>query len=167
MKTITRLFSLSLITFVFVIAASAATCAVNSGNDRADAGRWDLSGEVTTSDGEPIKNATVTVTGGGLAAPVSARTDALGCYRFNDLPGASYTVTVRADFFNFDPAGKTVDLVSDITNANFNARPGLGFKPSGKKGQDKSFPRLKKAENDPCAYSSAAICRHYVFNGKM
>ncbi len=94
------------------------------------AGPWDLSGTVRTSDGRPIRNTAVTVSGGGLPAPITVYTGMLGTYLFADLPGANYTVTVQGKKFTFASPSQMVSLVSDVTNADFIANEEIGVRPA-------------------------------------
>ncbi|HEV7646299.1 MAG TPA: choice-of-anchor Q domain-containing protein [Pyrinomonadaceae bacterium] len=94
------------------------------------AGPWDLSGTVKTSDGRPIRNTAVTLSGGGLPAPVTVYTGMLGTYLFADLPGANYTVTVQGKKFTFASPSQMVSLVSDVTNADFIANEEIGVRPA-------------------------------------
>ncbi len=93
-------------------------------------GPWDLSGTVRTSDGRPIRNTAVTVSGGGLPAPITVYTGMLGTYVFTDLPGASYTVSVQGKKFTFASPSQVVSLTADTTTVDFIANEEIGVRPA-------------------------------------
>ena len=81
-----------------------------------------ISGRVTTFEGAGIRNATVTLTGGGLPQPLTAQTGSMGYYSFPSLPGdQSYTLMVSAKRFRFEIPGsfQFVYLLFDETDVNF------------------------------------------------
>ncbi|MEP7212748.1 MAG: carboxypeptidase-like regulatory domain-containing protein [Acidobacteriota bacterium] len=85
-----------------------------------------LSGQILTSNGAGIKNATVTLTGGGLPAPLVVQTGSLGYYSFSNVPSGTYTLSVSAKRFTFAAPSRSVNLNTDLNNENFVADPGLG-----------------------------------------
>jgi hypothetical protein len=88
------------------------------------AGPFSLSGRVTTADGTPLRNVTVTVTGGALPeSGMAIYTGSLGYYSFNSLPGAVYTVAVKSRRFTVSGNVQTVTLNVSTTNVNFTADP--------------------------------------------
>jgi CSLREA domain-containing protein len=93
-------------------------------------GPWDLSGTVKTSDGRPVRNTAVTLSGGGLPAPVTVYTGMLGTYLFADLPGATYTLSVQGKKFTFATPSQVVNLSSDVTTADFIANEEIGVRPA-------------------------------------
>ncbi len=92
-------------------------------------GPWDLSGFIRDANGRPIRNVQITLTGGSLAEPVVIVTGMLGQYGFADLPGGTYTVTVKGRRFTFTPNSQVVVLGSDMNNVNFVANEGFGVQP--------------------------------------
>lgn len=83
-----------------------------------------ISGQVTTSGGMPIRNAIVTISGGGLPAPMTYTTGSLGNYIFSGLtPGQTYTVQASAKRHRFPFPGQTVTPNTDLTGVNIMANP--------------------------------------------
>jgi hypothetical protein len=77
---------------------------------------------VTTSGGQPIRNATLTLTGGNLQAPITVQTGNFGTYSFtNLLAGETYTVRVDVKRYRFAQPTQIVVPVSSISNPNFAA----------------------------------------------
>lgn len=105
-----------------------------SNDTSALSGRWgvgealdpgvSISGTVTNSVGMPIRNAAVRVTGGGLTAPVFVYTGNLGTYIVPGLlTSQTYTVTVGAKRYRFNPSNMDVTTTGNITGVNFTANP--------------------------------------------
>jgi hypothetical protein len=83
-----------------------------------------LSGRVTTSDGRGIRSVLITLSGGGLAAPISARTGLFGYYSFTGLTsGQIYTMTIGAKNYTFTPSNLNVVLPSNLNIYNITANP--------------------------------------------
>jgi hypothetical protein len=83
-----------------------------------------VSGRVTTSTGEGIQGAIVTVSGGDLTYPVGVRTTATGDYRVERIPaGSTYVVTVRAKRHQFTNPSRPVSVLDDVTGVDFVAQP--------------------------------------------
>jgi hypothetical protein len=83
-----------------------------------------ISGTVMASNGVGIRNAIVTLSGGGLPAPVSFQTGTFGTYQFQNLPaGGEYTVFVSAKRNRFTPPSQIVSSFSSVANLNFTANP--------------------------------------------
>lgn len=83
-----------------------------------------IGGKVVTSSLQPIRNATVTLSGGGLPAPLTAQTGAFGTYQFTGLPvNQSYTVEVSAKRYRFNSTSFTFVAYEDFPNVQFIARP--------------------------------------------
>lgn len=83
-----------------------------------------VSGTVTTSTGQPIRNATVTISGGGLPSPITTTTGNFGTYAFQNLPtGGVYLVEVSAKRYRFTPNSQLVTANNDVMNVNFAANP--------------------------------------------
>lgn len=89
-----------------------------------DPGPVSISGSVTTSGGQPIRNATLTLTGGGLPAPVQAQTGNFGTYIFTGLQaGETYTIRVDAKRYRFGQTTQQVTPMNNVGNVNFVANP--------------------------------------------
>lgn len=89
-----------------------------------DPGPVSVSGRVTTSTGNGIPNATVTISGGGLPAPITVNTGSLGFYTISNLQaGETYTVTVSAKRHRFPVGGQMVTPMDDVENLDFTANP--------------------------------------------
>lgn len=87
-------------------------------------GAVSISGTVTTSGGQPIGNAKLTLTGGLLQAPVVVQTGNFGTYSFtNLLAGETYTVRVDVKRYRFAQPAQIVVPNSNISNLNFVANP--------------------------------------------
>lgn len=83
-----------------------------------------VSGTVTTSTGQPIRNATVTISGGGLPDPIVTTTGNFGTYLFENLTtGGTYTVQVSAKRYRFTPNSQVVTANNNVANVNFAANP--------------------------------------------
>jgi subtilisin-like proprotein convertase family protein len=81
-----------------------------------------ISGQIVTSDGQPLSGATVTVMGG--AGTVRAITNSNGFYQVENLEaGGFYTVTPSRANFAFAPANRSFSLVGDKTDAVFTGMP--------------------------------------------
>lgn len=81
-----------------------------------------LGGRVLTADGAGIRNATVTISGGNLPAPVSVQTGAFGTYNFSGLQqSGSFTVTVLSKRYSMTQPSQTITLQSSISTFNFTA----------------------------------------------
>jgi hypothetical protein len=89
-----------------------------------DPGLISISGRVTTASGNPIRNATVTISGGNLPSPVTVLTGSLGTYVFSGLQaGVGYNVSASAKRFRFPPGGRNVTPAGDVENFDFIANP--------------------------------------------
>jgi Carboxypeptidase regulatory-like domain len=92
------------------------------GRGLADPGPVTVSGNVTTATGQPIRNATVTISGGGLPSPMVTATGNFGTFAFSGLQaGQTYTVQVSAKRYRFTPSSQVVSVNSNVTNVNFAA----------------------------------------------
>jgi hypothetical protein len=79
-----------------------------------------ISGRVVTSTGQGISKATLTVSGGGLGAPVTLRTNSFGYYSFSDLPiGGTYVVTVSSKLHTFAVSTRAVTLEENAADIDF------------------------------------------------
>jgi hypothetical protein len=82
-----------------------------------------ISGRVLTATGQPIRNATVTISGGNLQAPLVVVTGNFGIYSFEGLEGGvSYSITAAAKRYRFGGA-RIVTPSADVTNIDFVANP--------------------------------------------
>jgi hypothetical protein len=106
-----------------------------SGGDGTDIGAFELlaptaagaslGGRVTAASGVGIRGALVTVEGGSLGGPVTARTNAFGYYRVDELPaGHVYTVTAAAKGARFAEPSRVVSLGDSLAGVDFAALPG-------------------------------------------
>lgn len=83
-----------------------------------------ITGRVTLPSGRGVVGARLTLTGGGLTAPLYAQTNAFGYYRFANLPtGVSYTIKVEGKKNTFTPNTQTISLTGNLDNVNFVAAP--------------------------------------------
>lgn len=83
-----------------------------------------LSGRVLTASGQGIRNALVTIEGGGLSEPIIVQTGSFGYYYFNDLPaGHTYIVTVRSRRHAFAEPTRLLNLNENVSDADFVANP--------------------------------------------
>lgn len=81
-----------------------------------------VQGRVATSGGAGIRNASVTISGGNLAAPKTVLTGAFGSYRFTGLQsGATYTVTVGSKRFTFSQPTQSVAPDGSFATVDFTA----------------------------------------------
>lgn len=79
-----------------------------------------ISGRVLTAEGDGIRNVAVTISGGGLPAPITVQTGAFGTYRFTGiLTGQTYTISVGSKRYTFSPSSRSITLNGDLTNENF------------------------------------------------
>lgn len=89
-----------------------------------DPGPVSISGSVTQSGGQPIANATVTISGGNLPAPIQAQTGSFGLYQFSNLQaGETYTVRVDVKRYRFSVNTQQVTPLGNVSNVNFVANP--------------------------------------------
>jgi trimeric autotransporter adhesin len=84
----------------------------------------EIGGRVTTANGQGIRNATVILSGGSLAQPITVRTGTFGSYKFSDLPvGQTYVVTILLKRYRFAEPTRIIDLTDSVTSADFVANP--------------------------------------------
>jgi hypothetical protein len=92
--------------------------------EQLDPGPVSISGSVTTAGGQPIRNATLTISGGNLPSPVTVQTGNFGTYSFSNLlAGETYTVRVDVKRYRFQQATQIVAPNGNISNLNFVANP--------------------------------------------
>jgi hypothetical protein len=83
-----------------------------------------ITGRVLTSTNQGIRNAEVTVSGGGLSQPIYTTTGSFGYYSIPNLPaGQTYTVTVSAKRYSFTPNSRQITVQDDAVNFDFVANP--------------------------------------------
>ncbi len=74
-----------------------------------------ISGRVTETNGRPIANAMLVITGGGLSQPITVVTGSFGYYSVPDLPaGQNYVVSVSAKRHRFNDPAQVVSLTGDL-----------------------------------------------------
>ena len=89
-----------------------------------DPGPVSISGSVTQAGGQPIANATVTISGGNLPAPIVTQTGSFGLYQFSGLQaGETYNVRVDVKRYRFTVNVQPVTPLGNVTNVNFVANP--------------------------------------------
>jgi YVTN family beta-propeller protein len=93
----------------------------------AGAGALNLSGVVTTVNGNPIGGVTITVSANGQAGSLTTQTDANGHYAFANLTGGGYNITPTLAGFSFAPASQNIGNVSGDTIVNFIAPSTVQF----------------------------------------
>jgi len=80
-----------------------------------------VSGHVVAGKGG-LGNVLVTLSGGNLTQPISARTNNFGFYKFDNLAvGETYVLTVSSKKYVFTEPTRTVNLLDEITDADFTA----------------------------------------------
>jgi len=83
-----------------------------------------VSGRVTTSSGNGIRNARVTITGGSLTEPIVRTTGSFGYYAVEGLQaGETYVVTVMSRRYTFSAPSRVISLVDNVLDADFVADP--------------------------------------------
>ena len=82
-----------------------------------------ISGQITTSDGQPLAGVTVRMSG---AASRKTITDSDGNYRFENVDTDNlYTITPSRVNYNLNPENRSFSLAGNITDAGFTATPDL------------------------------------------
>jgi serine protease AprX len=83
------------------------------------AARANISGQVTTPDGQPLAGVTVQMSGGATRKTI---TDSNGNYRFEEVDtDRFYTITPSRLNYHFSPADRSLSLVANTTDAAFSA----------------------------------------------
>lgn len=84
-----------------------------------------LSGRVTDANGAGLRNAMITVSGGGLVDPIRVVTGSLGYYNVENLEvGQTYVVSLRASKrYSFSNATRLVTLSDNAQDVDFTADP--------------------------------------------
>ena len=82
-----------------------------------------LSGRVVDSSGRGIRNAVLTLEGGGLPEPRTALSSSFGYYTFDGLSIGTYIVTINSKRYTFTVPTRTVALAEDVADVDFVAEP--------------------------------------------
>ena len=83
-----------------------------------------ISGRVLTSNGNGIRNAVVTLSGGTLTQPVTIQTGPFGSYNFEGLQvGQTYFMQVSAKRFRFSSPSRIITLQDNLEGMDFIANP--------------------------------------------
>lgn len=79
-----------------------------------------IGGRVSTAEGNGIRNAAVTVSGGDLPAPVTVKTGSFGIFTFENLTvGQTYIISVESKRFVFNPPTRVITLDGNVTDLSF------------------------------------------------
>src|SRR5204862_7795802 len=79
-----------------------------------------ISGRVMTSEGQPIRNAVITLRGNSLGTPLKATTDSFGYYWFSGLTaGETYVVTATSQRFTFTVPSRVITLADNFMDVDF------------------------------------------------
>jgi len=79
-----------------------------------------ISGRITSPIFKGLWNVRVVLSGGGLTEPRYTQTNPFGYYRFMDVPtGEGYVVTVSSKLHPFAQSSLFLNVLGDITNADF------------------------------------------------
>jgi hypothetical protein len=82
-----------------------------------------LSGRVTDAYGRGIRNALITVEGGGMTEPRVRATGSFGYYDIDGLSIGTYIVTVGAQRHTFTVPSRAVTMLDNVTGVDFVAEP--------------------------------------------
>lgn len=83
-----------------------------------------IAGRLVRADGQAISKATVILSGGNLAQPITVKTSSFGYYVFENLEvGETYVITVDAKQYTFSTSSIVITLDENINNADFTANP--------------------------------------------
>jgi hypothetical protein len=86
------------------------------------AGGVNVNGRILTADGRGIRNAEVTLSGGGLDYPVHAQSGPFGWYQFSDIAaGRNYVIAVGAKRYKFAAPSRIIFVGDSIADADFTA----------------------------------------------
>lgn len=83
-----------------------------------------VGGRISTANGQGIRDARVTISGGNLPAPVTVRTGTFGYYNFDGLQsGQTYTITVSTKRYTFAQPTRMVTPQANVSDFDFTAAP--------------------------------------------
>ncbi len=83
-----------------------------------------LSGLISNTNGQGIRNIRVTISGGNLAEPRTALTGSFGYFRFDGLrAGQTYVVHVSGKRYVFAESSRVVTLVDELADVDFVGQP--------------------------------------------
>ncbi|MEP7149893.1 MAG: Calx-beta domain-containing protein, partial [Acidobacteriota bacterium] len=82
-----------------------------------------LSGRVTDAEGRGIRNALITIEGGGLTEPRITATGSMGYYNVEDLAIGTYIVTVQAKRHSFANPTRALSMSDNVAGFDFIAEP--------------------------------------------
>lgn len=83
-----------------------------------------ISGRVLTADGQGIRNAVMTISGGNLTEPRLILTGSFGYYKFDDLEaGQTYIINIKSKRYVFTNPTTVITVQDDVTDYNFQAAP--------------------------------------------
>lgn len=81
-----------------------------------------IGGRVITARNTGIKNVDITLTGGNMTAPRTARTNAFGYFTFEDVEaGHFYILTISSKSYGFAPESQSFTLNDNLTDIVFQA----------------------------------------------
>jgi hypothetical protein len=84
------------------------------------AAQGEISGRLLTAKGEGIRNASVTIQGGFLTAPVTVQSTTFGYYKFSGLAvGQTYVLTVNGKRYRFANPSRVINLQDSLTDEDF------------------------------------------------
>jgi hypothetical protein len=81
-----------------------------------------ISGRIRTANGQGIGNVRLVLTNARTGEALAAISSSFGYYRFEQITvGQTYTLTVNAKRFAFEPNTRTFTLLDELTNFDFTA----------------------------------------------
>jgi hypothetical protein len=79
-----------------------------------------VSGRVTTPDGTGISGAVLTLTGGMLEQPLTARTNSFGYYNIVGAPaGSTYLLEINARRYTFPQSSQVIHAQDNVAGVDF------------------------------------------------
>jgi len=83
-----------------------------------------VSGRVVNASGRGMSRVALTLSGGSLAAPMRAVTNAFGNYTFEDVPaGETYALSVQARRYRFADPVRVINTADSLTGIDFYVQP--------------------------------------------
>jgi hypothetical protein len=84
----------------------------------------EIGGRIRTADGRGIRNARMVLTNLATGEQRTVITGPFGTYRFTDVQvGLTYTVTVNAKRFRFNPSSRVLTVFEELNDFDFTAEP--------------------------------------------